>query len=235
VSVFGFAYSNLPAVLNACEEVAGRDRVQFVSGRDTIINKRCHVVLGVSCLDPVRLASLNRSRSVLVVIDSAPALRRVSGIRILDVKPGGTGWDPRAPQFASLWRALRATPRPLHVTVSKDAAIAHLIEEVRTRGVLDSVLAAARPMTPTDRESLHTDVARLIAGELNVKTLRRRCERRGASGKWFEKMITAMTSETAKRLGKAVSAARDGKDAAQVAAQHRVDVSEVRFVLKHLK
>jgi hypothetical protein len=161
-------------------------------------------------------------------------LRRVSGIRIVDTNSDDPSWKPRAARLAPLRRALRASPKPLKVSVSPDASVAALIEEIRSRGVLDTVLAAARSMPPADRESLHTDVARLLAGELNLNTLRRRCERRGASGKWFEKMVTALGSDTAKRLSKAIAAARGGKDPAVIALANRVDASEVRFVLKHL-
>jgi hypothetical protein len=232
---FGFAHSPFGLVVKKCREALGPNSVQVITNRDTLVRRRCYVVLGSDTLDSVRVRLLNRSNSVLVVVDALPALKNIVGIQILDSLPGTDIWNPIKPRFAQLLQALRSKPKPLKFGIAKDQTVSRMITSIKERSVLDSVLSAAKMMDSANRALLHVDVAQVLVGKTSMASFKRRCESRGASGRLYERMLGRLSDPTAKRLSVALKQARAGEDVVLLAAKYQVDASELRFLLAKLK
>ncbi len=234
-NIFGFATTHVGKVLRVCEDSVGRDKVQILAGRDRPANRRVYVAVGAQVLDSARREALSRCRATLVVIDALPELARVDGIRVLDSEGDGA-WRPRRPLFGTLLRSLRARPSRLEVSLSPDRALDNLVSEVRSRGILDTVLAFAKPLRPEERAVVHTCVARYMAGDINLGTLRRRAMGGAGAPKTptSEAMLSALQSPTAQRLGRALADHRRGDDVSVAARRHNVDSFELRFMAAHL-
>jgi hypothetical protein len=235
LSVFGFAHTNFGLVTKRCRDALGPNSVQVVAGRETLLRRRCYVVLGVDSLDAIRVRLLNRSSAILVIVDSLPALSRVSGINILDAAANSVAWNPIRVRFASLEQSLRAKPHPLKFNVAKDSTLDNMIVSIKERSVLDSVLSAAKSLESSDRALLHTDVAQLLIGKISMANFKRRCTSRGVSGRLYEKMITRLSDDTAKRLSVALKQAKDGEEVTAAASKLKVEPSEIRFLLAKLR
>lgn len=232
-NIFGVCHTNIGKMIDICERVLGRDKVQLLTASDNTANRRCYIVVGVGSLNRVKAAALNRCNATLVVIDALPELLRIQGMQVLDVEEQST-WNPCKLRLRLLRESLEAPPQPLKVVVGPDNTLSNLILEVKSRGILDTVLAAAKNMHPSERTTLHMNVARYIAGEINLKVLRRRSEMH-STGKKYEAMMEALVSGTALRLREAVGAVKQGAELKEAAAIHNVDPSEIRFVMSHLE
>lgn len=234
--IFGFAQTNLGLVLRRCRDEVGGSNVQIITARDQVMRRQCYVVLGVRALDIARRKALRKSGGVVVVVDALPSLLRVEGIRILDADEKSMYWNRQhQPKFAPLIRALQSDPRHSKIVVYADDTLSQMVTRVRTRSVLDKVLSAAKTMEPTDRTRLHADVAHVMYGQLSMRALRRRAESRGASGKHYDAMLDALSSDTAHRLSSAIKDHMSGVDAVSAAAAHDVEASEIRFLSAHLR
>ena len=233
-NLIGFSCTHVGAVVAACEDAVGCEKVQIISERELPANRRCYVAVGVSVVDPARVAALSRCRGTLVVVDAVPALRRVRGIRVID--SDDDVWSIKSPKMHVLRRVLGSKPSLIDVSVGADATLDELTEEVRTRGVLDSVMSAAKTLGLTERAQLTASVARFFAGEINLDTLLRRTVRgRSVPAHVSESLRAAMESNVSARLSVAVREALAGADVATTAALNRVDPFEVRYLLSNLK
>ena len=233
--IFGFGHSNLGLIISRCYEAVGKSNVQLVTMHDQLIRRRCYIFNGVDLLTTVRLRLLNKTNSVLIVVDALPLLRRIEGIEILDAPESLDTWSVKIPKFAKLFRALRSKPKPLKVVVLPDTTLKKMIVEIKERSILDSVLSAAKTMQPSDRVHLYSDLALHLVGRLSLDSFCVRAESRGASGRSYEKMLGVLKDQTAKRLGKALKAYQKGGDVTKVAEEFQVSPSELRFLKPHLR
>ena len=232
--IIGFHATNLNKLVDICEAELGRDRVQLLTPRDAVLNRRCYIILGVDTLK-AKINLLKHRRATLIVLDTAPLLIRIEGVKILDASDLQAVWSLAKPKFGLLIRALHAKPKPLAITISDDATMNAMIEKTRSRGILAPILAAAKQMKTEHRSVLYHYVSRYITGAVNLNTLKRRAlDDRGVRSDASANVIKIVQSEIAKRLGKAIIAFQDSGDAKLLAAKLDVDAFEIRYLGIHL-
>ena len=233
--IFGFAHTNFSLIYTTIKNNLDPSSVQFITKKDSVVRKRCYIVLGLKTLSKDKIADLNDKTGTLVIIDALPVLRRIQNIEILDANNDINFWKRKEPNFKLLLKAIREKPKPISLVVEKDCILQNMIELVKNRSLLDKILIAAKLMEPADRTSLHKEVALLLAKKMSMVTFKKRVESRGVSGKKYEQMLDALRSDVAKRLSLALHDYTEGCDPQLLASKYNVEASEIRFIVSHLK